>query len=223
MGFKGTTANWKTSLKGEAKAGAGGGCDPQKPHCAPDPRDVLHSGLWVWKHHSKRDKRHFLKPSPSSPERWPALRETLSWDSCAEQEGGGSSEEVGKCLSLTVEGAETEGSCLGEANMEPAQQRLSPWLWPMIQGMGMDWMDCLDTDIQVATATCPQGTMGIMETSLPVGSSSGWNEWLGAKGKKERRPQRLTSCGESDGEPKTAEGIQKLRRNAENPETAGRQ
>lgn len=65
-----------------------------------------------------------------------------------------------------------------------------------------------------------------MEPLLPVGSSSGWNVWLGvpfSKEEKERKPQRLTSCGESDGESKTAEGIQKLRINPENPETAGRQ
>lgn len=67
-------------------------------------------------------------------------------------------------------------------------------------------MDCLETDIQVPTSMCPQGH--------PHGdpAASGWNAWLGApfsKEEKERRPQRLTSCGESDGESKTAEGIQK--------------
>lgn len=65
MGFKVKTANWKTSLKGEAKAGAGGGCDPQNPHCAPDPRAVLRTRLWLWKHHSKQDKRHLFNPSPA--------------------------------------------------------------------------------------------------------------------------------------------------------------
>lgn len=67
-------------------------------------------------------------------------------------------------------------------------------------------MDCLETDIQMPAPMCPQGH--------PHGDTAawGWNAWLGApfsKGEKERRPQRLTSCGESDGEPKTAEGILK--------------
>lgn len=227
MGFKGTTANWKTSLKGEAKAGAGGGCDPQKPHCAPDPRAVLHSGLRVWKHHRKRDKRHFLKPSPSSPERWPALRETLSWDSCAEQEGGGSSKEVGECLSLTVEGAETEGSCLGEANVEPAQQRLSPWLWPMIQGMGMDWMDCLDTDIQVATATCPQGPWGSWRPHCRWGALRGGMSGLGLlspRGKRRGGPkdsprvERAIESPKLQRESRNSEEMQKIQKLVEGSE-----
>lgn len=75
----------------------------------------------------------------------------------------------------------------------------------------MDWMDCLETGIQVATSTCPK--------EHPHGDPAAcveifWVEckaWAPfSKGEKERRPQGLTSCGESDGEPKAAEGIQKL-------------
>lgn len=148
-GIQSHNSQLETFLKGEAKAGAGDGCDPQKPHCAPDP-----IRLWVWKHHSKRDKgissTLLLPPKRGGP----VLGETLSWDSCAEQEGRGSSKEVGKCWSLTTEGAGTEGSCWERPTWSTAWQCLSPWLWLMIQATGMD---CLETDIQVAISTCPQG------------------------------------------------------------------
>lgn len=147
MGFKVKTANWKTSLKGEAKAGAGGGCDPQKPHCAPDPRAVLHTRLWVWKQHSKRDKRHLFNPSPARDRRACSVGNIILGQLCR---AGGRC----KVLESHCGGCRNRGAAWERPTWSQAQQCLSPCLWLMIQGTGMDWMD---TDVQVATSAHPQG------------------------------------------------------------------
>lgn len=119
MGFKVTTANWKTSLQGEAGAGAGRAVIPRNPTVPLSPELFYTQGCGSGNTTANRTKAS-LQTFSFHPRGVGLFCETLSWDSCAEQEGGGSSKEVGKCCSLTMEGAETVGSCLGEANVEPS-------------------------------------------------------------------------------------------------------
>lgn len=154
MGFKVKTANWKTSLKGEAKAGAGGGCDPQKPPVPLTP-ELFYTQNWLWKHHSKRDKRL----QPFSCPRGEGLSCGKHYPGTAVQSRR---EEAPakrwESAGVSLWRVQKQGGAAWERpTWSQAQQCLSPGLWLITQGTGMDWMGCLEIDIQVATSTHPQG------------------------------------------------------------------
>lgn len=180
------------------------GSDPQKPHCAPEPRAALHTRLWGWRHHSKQNKGFNLLLPPRG---LGLCCETSPWTAVQSRREEAPAE-VGMLQSH-------HGGCRNRGELPGRGQRGAKHSRAFLSGLAHDpghrdgLMDCLQTDIQVPTPMCPQGH--------PRGdpAACGWMHGLGLlspKGKRSRGPKDSpTSCGESDRQPK----LQRESRNSE--------
>lgn len=133
MEFKVTTANWKTSLKGEAEAGAGKAVIPRNPTVPLSPELLYTQGCGGGDTTANRTKASTFS---FHPEGWAYSVKHHLGQLC--RAGGRRLQLRWECCSLTKEGAETGGSCLGEANVEPSTAEPFSLALLMIQGTGMD-------------------------------------------------------------------------------------